>query len=93
MSKKAYYRLTSRETKNGLKNYVYIDDSVTPTAQDKEDIKLYISCGYVLKHKSAKKSAIAKERAKKTGFGQPKAKETETETETKETETKETENE
>ena len=71
--KPKYYKLSKRETqKSGTKYYIIIDDSVKPTQQDKEDIKMYIECGYTIQHKSQSRAAAARERAKKTGFGKKK---------------------
>lgn len=63
MATKKYYRITSRETKKGIKYYIYIDDTVKPTAQDLADIQMYIKCGYEIKHKSEQRAKEAKARA------------------------------
>lgn len=67
-----YYKISERQLKNGTKNIITIDDSVKPTEQDMKDIKLYIQCGYELRHKSEKRAAAARKRAKETGFGKKK---------------------
>ena len=74
-----YYKLSQRTTRDKetkeikkISNYIIIDDSVKPTPKDIEDIKLYIQCGYTIHHKSAKRAAAARERAKKNGFGKKK---------------------
>lgn len=79
-----YYKLSQRTTRDKetkeikkVSNYIIIDDSVTPTPKDIEDIKLYIQCGFTIQHKSAKRAAAAKERAKKNGFGKNNKKKTE----------------
>ena len=57
--KKKAYRIDKE------KMLIIIDDEVKLTEQDKEDIKFYVSCGYEIKHKSAKKAKKAKENADK----------------------------
>lgn len=69
MANKNYLRITSRTTKQGIKKYVIIDDDVKPTAQDEADLRLYITCGYEIKHKSKERAEKARARAKQTGFG------------------------
>lgn len=76
-TKKKYYRLSERQLKKngipvGVRKYIIVDDSVTPTEQDKQDVKLYMEIGYVLKHKSQERAEKARERAEKTGFGKKK---------------------
>lgn len=72
MANKKYYKISTRQLKNGTKNIITIDNSVKPTAQDIEDVKLYISCGYEIRHKSAERAEKARERALKNGFGKKK---------------------
>lgn len=68
--KEKYYKVSSRKLKNnGIKYYVIIDDTVKPTTQELEDIKMYLQSGYTIKHKSKERAEKAKERAAKTGFG------------------------
>lgn len=74
--KKAYYKLSERTTKAGVKRIITVDDEVKPTAQDLQDIQLYITCGYTLKHKSKARAEAARKRAKQTGFGKKKKEET-----------------
>lgn len=51
--KEKYYKVSSRKLKNnGIKYYVIIDDTVKPTTQELEDIKMYLQSGYTIKHKS-----------------------------------------
>lgn len=51
---------------------VTIDKKVTPTADDKELLNIYVSGGYKVRFKSEKRAEVARERAKKTGFGKKK---------------------
>lgn len=46
---------------------ITIDRSVKPTVADKEEIQLYIAGGYILRHKSEKRAAAARERVKANG--------------------------
>lgn len=75
---KKYYKLSERRLKSGaIKRVITIDDSVKPTDRDLADVRLYIQCGYTIAHKSQKRAEVARERAKKSGFGKKKAKKTE----------------
>ena len=60
-TKKAY-RLST--TKDG-KKIITIDDSVKMTEVENNDINRYVLSGYIIRHKSVKKSELATERAKK----------------------------
>lgn len=76
-TKKKYYKLSERTLKSGkTKKYITIDDSVIPTQADKNDIEMYIKCGYEIRHKSQERAKRARERAEQTGFGKKKAEET-----------------
>lgn len=76
-TKKKYYKLSERTLKSGkTKKYITIDDSVTPTQADKNDLEMYIKCGYEIRHKSQERAKNARERAKQTGFGSKKKEET-----------------
>ncbi len=77
MAQKNYYRITERKLKNGIKHYIYIDDSVKATEQDLRDIEMYMRIGYILKHKSQERAEKARERAKAIGFGKKKKAEAE----------------
>lgn len=57
MAKKAY-------TLNIEKKTITIDDSVKLTAAEEKDVALYVNAGYIIRHKSKKKSEKATERAK-----------------------------
>lgn len=71
--KAKYYKLSGRRLTNGtIKNIIIIDDTVKPTETDLQDVKMYVSCGYTIQHKSQSRAAAARERAKKTGFGKKK---------------------
>lgn len=61
-TKKAYYKV---DVKNKL---ITIDDEVKPTPSDKNDVEMYVNAGYMIKHKSAKRAKVAKERAKKYNY-------------------------
>lgn len=79
-TKKKYYRLSERQLKKngipaGVRKYIIIDDSVTPTAQDLQDVRMYLEIGYVIKHKSQARAEKARQRAKETGFGKKKVEE------------------
>ena len=54
--KKAY-------TVNADKKVITIDDSVKATAADNKDIAMYVSAGYIIRHKSVKRSKAATKRA------------------------------
>lgn len=58
VEKKAY-------TVNSTKKVITIDDTVKQTKRDEDDIKLYISVGYTIRHKSKERVRIATERATK----------------------------
>ena len=45
------------------KKIIIIDDSVKATAADNKDIAMYVAAGYVIRHKSVKRSEAASERA------------------------------
>jgi hypothetical protein len=78
--KKKYYKLSERTLKDGkIKKYITIDDSVKPTQADKNDVEMYIKCGYEIRHKSQQRAENARKRAKQTGFGNKKKAETKTE--------------
>jgi hypothetical protein len=48
---------------NTEKKIITIDDAVKANVADKEDIALYVSAGYVIKHKSKKRAKAAANRA------------------------------
>lgn len=74
-TKKKYYRLSERTLKGGvIKKIITIDDEITPTKQDLNDLQMYVACGYQIAHKSQKRAANAKKRAEENGFGKKKAK-------------------
>lgn len=56
-----YYKL------NSDKKTITIDTKVSPTAQDKEEVQMYVVAGYIIRHKSEKRAAAAKERIEKNG--------------------------
>ena len=57
MTEKKYYKV------NPEKKTITIDDSVKPTKQDEADLMRYLGAGYILRHKSAARSATAKSRS------------------------------
>ena len=63
-------------TVNAERKTLTIDRTVKPTADELEDITLYLSAGYTIRHKSVKNIQRGKELAKKA---KAKAKETKTE--------------
>lgn len=76
-AKKKYFKLSERRLKSGAtKKIITIDDEVKPTERDLADVKMYVSCGYEIAHKSKERAEKARERAKKNGFGKKKAEET-----------------
>lgn len=66
-----YY--VARINPNTLKKTVTLDTKVNPTAADLVAVETYVKAGYEIRFKSEKRAAIAKERAKKSGFGKKKA--------------------
>ena len=50
-------------TVNPDKKVITIDDSVKASAADNKDIAMYVSAGYIIRHKSAKRSKAAAQRA------------------------------
>ena len=50
-------------TINPDKKIITINDSVKPTAADDKDIALYVSAGYIIRHKSEKRAKVATKRA------------------------------
>lgn len=46
-----------------VKKIVYVDDSITPTKEDKQDIQDYLAAGYIKKHKSKKREEKATKKA------------------------------
>ncbi|MBO5949080.1 hypothetical protein J6Q66_09640 [bacterium] len=68
--KAKYYKLSERKLNGGIiKKIIIIDDTVKPTDIDLADVKMYVSCGYTIQHKSQSRAAAARKRAKETGFG------------------------
>lgn len=63
MADKKYYKA------NTQKRVITIDTTVKATAEDKDIIQMYLAAGYTLRCKSQKRAAVARERAKKNGFG------------------------
>lgn len=57
MAEKNYYKV------NPEKKTITVDDSVKPTKQDEADLMRYLGAGYILRHKSAARSATAKSRS------------------------------
>ena len=50
-------------TINPDKKIITINDAVKPTAADDKDIALYVSAGYIIRHKSEKRAKVATKRA------------------------------
>ena len=50
-------------TINPDKKIITINDAVKPTVADDKDIALYVSAGYIIRHKSAKRAKVAAKRA------------------------------
>ena len=61
MADNKYYKL------NRNKKIITIDRKVKPTAEDKEDIQRYVNAGYIIRYKSEKRAAAARERVKANG--------------------------
>ena len=61
-----YYKI------NAEKKTITLDDKVTPTATEKADVQMYVTAGYVIRHKSEARAKAAKARAEKNGFGKKK---------------------
>ncbi len=66
-----YYKL-NKDNKT-----ITLDDKITPSATDKADVQMYVTAGYVIRHKSEARAKAAKARAEKTGFGKKKTAEKE----------------
>lgn len=62
----AYYKL------NTEKKTITIDTKVKPSEFEKNAVQMYLVAGYVLREKSEKRAAAARERAAKNGFGKKK---------------------
>ena len=60
-----------------LKKTITLDTKVQPSAADLVAVETYVKAGYEIRFKSEKRAAIAKERAKTTGFGKNKKKDAE----------------
>lgn len=67
MAEKKYLKV------NADKKVITIDKSVKATEDDKMLLNIYVGNGYIVRYKSEKRAAAARERAKKTGFGKKKA--------------------
>lgn len=50
-------------TINPDKKIITINDAVKPTVADNKDIALYVSAGYIIRHKSPKRAKVAAKRA------------------------------
>ena len=50
-------------TINPDKKIITINDAVKPTVADDKDIALYVSAGYIIRHKSEKRAKVATKRA------------------------------
>lgn len=50
-------------TVNAEKKKITIDDSVKPTQQDKDDVQMYVTAGYIIRHKSEKRSSAVASRS------------------------------
>ena len=61
-----YYRL------NVDNKTITLDTKVNPTPNDKADVQMYVTAGYIIRHKSEKKAELARKRAKEKGFGRKK---------------------
>lgn len=62
----AYFKL-NKNTK-----IITIDNKVIPTEAEKFAVQSYVNAGYIIRFKSEKRAAAARERAKQTGFGKKK---------------------
>lgn len=61
MADNKYYKLnTNNKT-------ITIDRKVKPTAEDKDDVQMYVNAGYIIRYKSEKRAAAARERVKANG--------------------------
>lgn len=61
MAGNKYYKLnTNNKT-------ITIDRKVKPTAEDKDDVQMYVNAGYIIRYKSEKRAAAARERVKANG--------------------------
>lgn len=67
-----YYKL------NPKNKTITLDINVNPTPTDEKEVQMYVTAGYIIRHKSEKKAELARERAKKTGFGKKKKEKVET---------------
>ena len=77
MAEKKYFKLSERILKNGgTKKIITIDDSVKPSKTDLEDVKMYVSAGYIIAHKSQKRAEAARKRVLENGGKIGKKKET-----------------
>jgi hypothetical protein len=59
--KKPYYKV------NIDNKTIVVDDNVKATATEKQDVIMYMTAGYKLRHKSEKRAQIAADRVKKNG--------------------------
>lgn len=72
MADNKYYKL------NKNNKTITIDRKVKPTAEDKEDVQMYVNAGYIIRYKSEKRAAAARERVKANGGKIGKSKKEET---------------
>lgn len=61
MAEKKYYKV------NAANKTITLDTTVKATAQDMQDIQIYVMAGYIIRHKSQKRAEAALERIKKNG--------------------------
>lgn len=61
MADKKYFKL------NPKNKTITIDTKAKATAEDKEAIQMYVNAGYIIRYKSEKRAAAARERVKANG--------------------------
>lgn len=61
MAEKKYYKL------NTANKTITLDTTVKATAQDLQDVQMYVMAGYIIRHKSQKRAEAALKRIKDNG--------------------------